>query len=47
MFYFFECSILSCLDCDGDPYCKRCFKEQHGRNNLDQHETEPISRSKA
>merc|ERR1719427_1340433 len=33
---------LRCRDCDGDAYCKRCFREQHGRNNLDEHETEPI-----
>jgi len=35
---------VRCLDCDGDAYCKRCFREQHGRNNLDEHETEPIKK---
>lgn len=38
---------LRCIDCDGDAYCKRCFREQHGRNNIEEHETEPISRTKA
>ena len=27
-----------CTDCDGDVFCNRCFKEQHGRNNIEEHE---------
>jgi len=30
---------VKCKDCDDDVYCSRCFKEQHGRNNVEQHRT--------
>lgn len=33
---------VKCRDCEDDVYCNRCFKEQHGRNNIDQHATVKI-----
>jgi len=33
---------VKCKDCDDDVYCNRCFKEQHGRNNVEQHHTVQI-----
>lgn len=33
---------VKCRDCDDDVFCNRCFKEQHGRNNIEQHQTVKI-----
>ena len=32
-----------CINCDMDVFCNRCFREQHGRNNIEHHETQKIN----
>jgi len=34
---------VRCINCDMDVFCNRCFREQHGRNNIDHHETQKIN----
>lgn len=36
-----EDAILRCLDCDGDLYCKRCFREGHEDFGMETHKIKP------
>lgn len=27
--------VLTCIDCDNDTYCLKCFKESHPRNDYE------------
>ena len=38
-----EDAVLYCHDCDGDPYCKRCWREGHAEPDLREHRTVPIA----
>jgi len=37
-------AVLWCNDCDGDAYCRRCFREGHRDEDMRAHKTVPIRR---
>ncbi|XP_071484867.1 abscission/NoCut checkpoint regulator-like [Diadema antillarum] len=41
-----EDATLRCLDCDGDLYCKRCFREGHRDYGIESHEVKAFKPSR-
>jgi len=38
-------AVLRCEGCDGDPYCKRCWREGHRDEDPREHRTLPIGKT--
>lgn len=41
-----EDATLRCTQCDGDLYCKRCFRECHADADIKDHQSEPYQKKK-